>query len=196
LTPNLRSWNLTYSPPPPHCSQNASQAPIINVTIYENTTKYLYSQKNLLIAYGVSVFVSLLCVIAGLLVMWDNGIALTDSLTTILRTTRNPKFDEIVPTDSMAGADPPPQALSDTRVVWIPEAAGTRSDTVAGLKPLHSTAEPEKAERTRTGPQGQVQSPITFSNGIPGWERRRYRPTISMVETETREASPPPGGFI
>ncbi|KAL4752166.1 hypothetical protein BDW72DRAFT_192302 [Aspergillus terricola var. indicus] len=180
----------------PYFHQNASQAPTINVTIYENTTKYLYSQKNLLIAYGVSVFVSLLCVIAGLLVMWDNGIAFTDSLTTILRTTRNPKFDEIVPTDSMAGADPPPQALSNTRVVWIPEAAGTGNDTVAGLKPLHNTAEPEKKERTRTDSQPQVQSPITFSNGIPGWERKRYRPTISMVETETREASPPPGGFI
>ncbi|KAL4989782.1 hypothetical protein BDW68DRAFT_59585 [Aspergillus falconensis] len=180
----------------PYFLQNASQAPTINVTIYENITKYLYSQKNLLIAYGVSVFVSLLCVITGLLTMWDNGIAFTDSLTTILRTTRNAKFDEIVPNDSTAGADPPPQSLSNTRVVWIPEATGTRDHTVAGLKPLPSMVVPEKADQTRTVSQPQVQSPIRFTNVIPEWERKSYRPTISRVETEARDASPSPGGFI
>ncbi|KAL2831743.1 hypothetical protein BDW59DRAFT_124417 [Aspergillus cavernicola] len=159
--------------------QNSSQSQPINVTFYENDTYYLYSQKNLLIAYGVAVFVSLLCVMAGLLTMWDNGVAFTDSFSTILRATRNKKFDEIVPEDSTTGSDPPPEALSKTQVQWVP--ANDRDDTVAGLKPLSGIAEPEKPE-TRS-----PVSPISFSNRI--WERKTYQPAVSRADTS-------PDGFI
>ncbi|KAL6233451.1 hypothetical protein BDW75DRAFT_231960 [Aspergillus navahoensis] len=181
---------------------NTSLGPLVNVTIHPNQTEYVYSQRNLLIAYGVSVFISLLCIIAGLITMWDNGIAFTDSLTTILRATRNPKFDEIVPADSTTGADPVPESLSNTRVLWVPAASPGAIPTVAGLKPLPSMAKLEKAANGNgTGNAGsesglQALSPIRFSNRIPGWERKSYRPTISRVETETRDASPSPGGFI
>ncbi|KAL4744153.1 hypothetical protein BDV11DRAFT_165839 [Aspergillus similis] len=181
---------------------NTSIGPLVNVTIHPSQTEYVYSQRNLLLAYGLSVFISLLCIIAGLLTMWDNGIAFTDSPTTILRATRNPMFDEVVPADSTTGADPAPESLSKTRVLWVPSASPGSNHTVAGLKPLQNTAEPEKTGNgtgtvnadSETGLQAL--SPITFSNQIPGWKRKRYRPTISIVETETREASPPPGGFI
>jgi hypothetical protein len=149
------------------------------VTVYENETRYQYSQKNLFIAYGVSVFISLLCVMAGLLTMWDNGIAFTDSFTTILRTSRNKKFDDLIPIDSTTGADPSPESLSNTRVLWVP--SNGRDNAVAGLKPLPALAEPEKAEST------SPQSPILFSNRI--WERKSYRQTVSRVETS-------PDGFI
>ncbi|KAL5001675.1 hypothetical protein BDV10DRAFT_148449 [Aspergillus recurvatus] len=181
---------------------NTSLGPLVNVTIHPNQTEYVYSQRNLLLAYGLSVFISLLCIIAGLLTMWDNGIAFTDSPTTILRATRNPQFDEIVPADSTSGADPAPELLSKTRVLWVPAASTGANHTVAGLKPLPNTAEPEKATNGNgAGNAGsetglQALSPIRFSNRIPGWERKTYRPTISRVETETRDASPSPGGFI
>ncbi|KAL5336846.1 hypothetical protein BJX70DRAFT_260929 [Aspergillus crustosus] len=161
--------------------QNSTQAQHINVTVYENETLYRYSQKNLFIGYGVSVFVSLLCVIAGLLTMWDNGVAFSDSLSSVLRATRNKKLDDIVPNESTTGADPPPESLSNTRVLWVP--SNGRDNAVAGLKPLPALAEPEKAENT------SPQSPISFSNRIR--ERKGYRQTASRVET-----SPGPEGFI
>ncbi|KAL4786620.1 hypothetical protein BJX76DRAFT_95580 [Aspergillus varians] len=159
---------------------NQSAGPMVNVTIHPNRTEYVYSQRNLLIAYGVSVFVSLLCVIAGLLTMWDNGMAFTESLTTIVRATRNPKFNELVPSDKTAGADPPLESLGKTTVLWVPS-SGHDDDTVAGLKPLPAVAELEKAETTGS------RSPITFSNRI--WERKNYRQTVSRVDTS-------PEGFI
>ncbi|KAL4883789.1 hypothetical protein BJY04DRAFT_24461 [Aspergillus karnatakaensis] len=158
---------------------NTSQGPLTNITIHPNQTQYVYSQRNLLIAYGVSVFISLLCIIAGLLTMWDNGTAFTDSFSTILRATRNKKFDDLVPVDSTTGADPPPQALSNTRVLWVP--SNGRENAVAGLKPLPALAEPEKAENT------SPQSPISFSNKIR--ERKSYRQTVSRVDSG-------PEGFI
>ncbi|KAL4872318.1 hypothetical protein BDV12DRAFT_193756 [Aspergillus spectabilis] len=163
----------------PFYLQNSTQAQRINVTVYENETLYHYSQRNLFIGYGVSVFVSLLCVITGLLTMWDNGIAFNDSLSTVLRATRNQEFDDIVPNDSTTGADPPPEPLSNTRVLWVP--SNGRDNTVAGLKPLPALAEPEKAE------SASPQSSISFSNRIR--ERKSYRQTVSRVETS-------PDGFI
>ncbi|KAL4902655.1 hypothetical protein BDW74DRAFT_158265 [Aspergillus multicolor] len=177
---------------------NTSLGPTVNVTVHPNQTEYVYSQRNLLLAYGMSVFISLLCIIAGLLTMWDNGIAFSDSPTTILRATRTPKFDEIVPVDSTAGADPGPQSLANTRVLWIPEP--TSNDPVAGLRPLPNEAEPEKGnagngnESSENGLQSR--SPIRFVNGIPGWERKTYRPTIERVGSDPRDAEASPGGFI
>ncbi|KAL3478958.1 hypothetical protein BJX99DRAFT_93954 [Aspergillus californicus] len=158
---------------------NSTQGSMVDVYHYPNQTEYVYASRNLFIAYGVAVFVSLLCIIAGILTMWDNGITFTDSFSTILRATRNKKFDEIVPDDSTTGADPPPESLSNTRVQWMP--ASGRDDAVAGLKPLQTMAEPEKAESR------SPVSPITFSNRIR--ERKSYRPTVSRVDTS-------PEGFI
>ncbi|KAL2870094.1 uncharacterized protein BJX67DRAFT_306669 [Aspergillus lucknowensis] len=158
---------------------NTTRGPMVNVTVYPNQTEYLYSQRNLLIAYGISVFVSLLCIITGLLTMWDNGFAFSDSLSTILRATRSKKFDEIVPDDSTTGSDPPPESLSNTRVQWVP--LGGRDDSVAGLMPLPANAEPEKAE------ERSPRSPISFSNRIQ--ERKSYQPTVSRVNTS-------PDGYI
>jgi hypothetical protein len=167
---------------------------------------YLYSQKNLLIGYGVSIFVSLLCVIAGLLSMWDNGIAFTDSFSTILRATRNPRFDDIVPRDSTTGSDPPPEALARTRVQWVglPSAsisgiASGREDGlgVAGLRPLSTLAETEKGTGSGTGSRNgggneerSPRSPIAFANRIR--ERKNYQTTATVSSVTERS----PDGFI
>lgn len=160
--------------------QNETEAQRINVTYRETQTKYVYSEKNLLIGYGVSVFVSLLCVIAGLLTMWNNGIAFTDSLSTIVRATRNKKFEDIVPGDKTTGSDPPPESLAKTQVLWVP--SGATDDEPAGLKPIPTVAEPEKAENSGSS------SPIAFTNRI--WERKSYRQTSTRVDNTS------PEGFI
>ncbi|KKK23717.1 hypothetical protein AOCH_006792 [Aspergillus ochraceoroseus] len=122
--------------------QNTSQAKTINVTVYQNQTKYSYAQRNLLIAYGVAVVVSLLCVIAGFLTMVDNGFAFTDSFSTILRATRNSDFDDIVPVAATTGADPLPRSVAKTRVQWMPSSGG--SEGIAGLKPLPADDDEKK----------------------------------------------------
>lgn len=173
-------------------SLNESQANNINVTVYENEARYLYSQKNLLIAYGVSVLVSLLCIIAGFLTMWNNRIAFTDSLTTILRATRSKKFDDILPRETTTGADPPTQTLSDTRVLWV--GAGDRDDSVAGLKPLPNDTEKEKGQdgsaRASPAPSPRSNSPISFDNRIE--QREDPRPAFLRAHL----ASTTPEGFI
>ncbi|KAL4938422.1 hypothetical protein BDV06DRAFT_56657 [Aspergillus oleicola] len=172
---------------------NTTLGPVTNITTRPTETRYTYSSLNLLIAYGVSVFVSLLCIIAGLLSMWDNGVAFTDSLSTILRATRNRKFDEIVSRESTTGADPGPKVLADTRVLWVGLPAsrsgsggsgedGDNSEgEVAGLKPLPSLAETEKG--TSNDESAHPMSPITFSNRIR--ERKSYRPAVAQVESDT-----------
>ncbi|KAL2836717.1 hypothetical protein BJY01DRAFT_52962 [Aspergillus pseudoustus] len=187
----------------PYFQLNATNATPINVTTYSYETRYLYSQKNLLIAYGVSVFISLLCIMAGFLTMWDNGFAFSDSFSTILRATRNPKFDEIVPPDSTTGSDPPPESLSRTRVQWVPshiDVSGREQDgvTVAGLRPLPSLAETEKgssssgrdSERGSGGGGRSPRSPIAFANRIR--ERKNYTATTTVAQVDERS----PGGFI
>ncbi|KAL2818104.1 hypothetical protein BJX63DRAFT_84054 [Aspergillus granulosus] len=182
----------------PYFLQNTSQSTITNITIRTNEVLYLYSQKNLLIGYGVSIFVSLLCVIAGLLSMWDNGIAFTDSFSTILRATRNPKFDEIIPLDSTTGSDPPPESLSRTRVQWVPLSSSSGFESgreaggagVAGLRPLSTLAGMEKGNKggNRDTERGSPRSPIAFANRIR--ERKDYTATVSRVDERS------PEGFI
>ncbi|KAL4969406.1 uncharacterized protein BDV14DRAFT_104244 [Aspergillus stella-maris] len=172
----------------PFFHQNMSSAPQTNVTIFTLEPRYLYTAKNLLIAYGVSVFVSLLCIIAGLLSMWYNGFAFADTLSTILRATRNKKFDEIVDRESTTGADPGPKALGDTRVVWVGLPAsdsGEGGRQVSGLKPLPSLAETEKGTSTGNDKSTHPMSPITFSNRIR--ERKSYRPAVERVESNSNE---------
>ncbi|KAL4790489.1 hypothetical protein BDV19DRAFT_394059 [Aspergillus venezuelensis] len=170
---------------------NTTAGPITNITTRPTETRYTYAARNLLIAYGVSVFVSLLCIIAGLLSMWDNGIAFSDSLSTILRATRNRKFDEIVDRESMTGADPGPKALGDTRVIWVGLPSSSHSESaegsgqVAGLKPLPSLAETEKGRRSGNDESTHPMSPITFSNRIR--ERKSYRPAAERVESDSNE---------
>ncbi|KAL3458470.1 hypothetical protein BJX64DRAFT_224225 [Aspergillus heterothallicus] len=180
--------------------QNSSQSQPHNITVLSNEVLYRYSQKNLFIAYGVSIFISLLCVIAGLLSMWDNGIAFSDSFSTILRATRNPKFDEIVPLDSTTGSDPPPESLARTRVQWVPSRislTGREQDAVAGLKPLAAVAETEKGNNNSGGVDGSdggggrsPRSPIAFANRIR--ERKNYTATATVSRVDERS----PGGFI
>ncbi|KAL3449045.1 hypothetical protein BJX65DRAFT_273979 [Aspergillus insuetus] len=191
----------------PYFLQNTTQAAPRNITVYSNEVLYLYSQKNLLIGYGVSIFVSLLCVIAGLLSMWDNGIAFTDSFSTILRATRNPRFDDIVPRDSTTGSDPPPEALARTRVQWVglPLASisgipSGREDGLgfAGLRPLSALAETEKGTGSARGSdtgngngERSPRSPIAFANRIR--ERKNYQATTATVSSVTERS---PDGFI
>jgi hypothetical protein len=143
--------------------------------------------------------------------MWDNGFAFTDSFSTILRATRNSRFDEIVPQDSTTGSDPPPEALSRTRVQWVglPSSLSASSSGVglasgredglgvAGLRPLSTLAETEKGTGSARGSETgngngerSPRSPIAFANRIR--ERKNYQATATVSSVTERS----PDGFI
>jgi hypothetical protein len=68
--------------------------------------EYSYHAQNLLIAYGVGFFVTLVTVAIGLFVFWQAAHSFTSSFSTFLRTTRNPDLDALVPAAQTTGACP------------------------------------------------------------------------------------------
>jgi hypothetical protein len=75
---------------------------------------YSYSQRNLLLSYGIALFLTLLASISGCLAIFHNGASYTHKFSTILRTTTG--LGELVEKEDRTGADPLPIYLSRARV--------------------------------------------------------------------------------
>jgi hypothetical protein len=87
---------------------------LINVTRSYTRNTYSYSQRNLLLSYGIALFLTLLASISGCLAIFCNGASYTHKFSTILRTTTG--LGELVEKNDRAGADPLPRYLSRARV--------------------------------------------------------------------------------
>jgi hypothetical protein len=87
---------------------------LINVTRSYTRNTYSYSQRNLLLSYGIALFLTLLASISGCMAIFHNGASYTHKFSTILRTTTG--LGELVEKNDRAGADPLPKYLSRARV--------------------------------------------------------------------------------
>jgi len=63
----------------------------VRVSITSNI--YSYDQNNLLISYGATIFVALICVLVGVASLIKNGIYHRTTFSTVMATTRNPDLD-------------------------------------------------------------------------------------------------------
>jgi hypothetical protein len=86
----------------------------INVTRSYTRNTYFYSQRNLLLSYGIALFLTLLASISGCLAIFYNGASYTHKFSTILRTTA--ELGELVEKSDRTGADPLPKYMSRARV--------------------------------------------------------------------------------
>lgn len=82
----------------------------VNVTRSYTRNIYTYSQRNLLMSYGIALGLTLLASIAGCVAIIFNGASYTHKFSTILRTTSG--FEELVNEKDRSGADPLPKYLS------------------------------------------------------------------------------------
>ncbi|KAJ4115368.1 hypothetical protein NW768_011220 [Fusarium equiseti] len=87
------------------------------VTRFSPQNAYSYEPRNLFIAYGIGLLFSLIVVIFGLLCIKSASASYTNSFSTILRTTRNPELDAVVPSAETSGAEPLSKHLSNVRLV-------------------------------------------------------------------------------
>ncbi|CAG7558758.1 unnamed protein product [Fusarium equiseti] len=93
---------------------NISRGP---VTRFSAQNAFSYEPRNLFIAYGIGILFSLIVVIFGLLCIISASASYTSSFSTILRTTRNPELDAVVPSAETSGAEPLSKHLSNVRLV-------------------------------------------------------------------------------
>ncbi|KAM0080783.1 hypothetical protein ACKRZS_007050 [Fusarium odoratissimum] len=97
--------------------QNDTAASHGNITYLTTQIAFSYEPRNLFIAYGMGVLASAIIVIVGLLCIKSASASYATTFSTILRTTRNPDIDTIVPAAETSGAEPLSKHLGDTRLV-------------------------------------------------------------------------------
>lgn len=66
-----------------------------NVTTAEPINVYIYHPKNLLLAYGVALFLALIALVLGACAYVSNGVSHSNSFSSIVRATRNPDLLDI-----------------------------------------------------------------------------------------------------
>jgi hypothetical protein len=86
----------------------------VDVTVSYTRNLYSYSQKNLIVSYGVALSLALLASIAGCVAIFCNGASYTQKFSTVLRTTTG--LGQVVAENDRSGADPLPKYLSRARV--------------------------------------------------------------------------------
>lgn len=97
--------------------QNDTEATRGPITYWTTQNAYSYAPRNLLIAYGLGVVASTALCIVGLVCISSAEASYGSSFSTILRTTRNPDLDALVPAAETSGAEPLSKELCKTRLV-------------------------------------------------------------------------------
>ncbi|KAI9765995.1 MAG: hypothetical protein M1840_007002 [Geoglossum simile] len=120
--------------------QSTRLIPDTNVTFRYPQNVYLYSQKYLLLAYGIAILFTLFGVIVGFLSLFANGASFSNSFSTVLRVTRDPKLLEIMHPAETSGTDPLPKHLADTMVYVKPVVVPDPVERYAGLSLKRASA--------------------------------------------------------
>ncbi|OQU96014.1 hypothetical protein CLAIMM_02158 [Cladophialophora immunda] len=91
---------------------NDTVAPFVNVSVTTYPNKYTYDAFDLWLSYGIAIGVTLLCVAFGLEAIVRNQATYSNRFSTILRTTRNSAFDDLVG-ENDDGSDPLPTSIGE-----------------------------------------------------------------------------------
>lgn len=78
-------------------------------------TKYEYHMRNLLLAYGLSIAASAVCVFFGLRALWMNGVSHESSFFSIVATTRSAFLDQLTLGHSL-GTESPSESILKTKL--------------------------------------------------------------------------------
>jgi len=90
---------------------------ITNATQHTFESQFVYEPRTLLVAYGISTLVALLCVAMGVYALRQNGVSYTNSFSTIVRVTRDPELDKLIEDEGdLQGTDPVPPHIHNAVV--------------------------------------------------------------------------------
>jgi len=79
--------------------------------------EFVYQPRALLIAYGISAGLALICILMGVRALLQNGASYTSSFSTIVRVTRDPALSRLIADeDDLQGAEPVPKHISRVEV--------------------------------------------------------------------------------
>lgn len=104
--------------------QNTSTAAFVPVTISEFRNLYVYSPRDLYIAYGLAFLFSVVCVVIGLGALRDNGLSYSHTFSAVMRATQRSDFDALVTSAEATGADPLPRKIGEAKVRYDSRVTG------------------------------------------------------------------------
>ncbi|KIW34877.1 uncharacterized protein PV07_01624 [Cladophialophora immunda] len=80
-------------------------------------SQFVYEPRALLVAYGLSAFFALICVLLGVHALLHNGASYTNSFSTIVRVTRDPALSRLIADEGdLQGAEPVPKHIHRAEV--------------------------------------------------------------------------------
>ncbi|KAL6918538.1 hypothetical protein FSST1_010033 [Fusarium sambucinum] len=107
--------------------QNNTAASRGPVTYSSPQNEFSYEPRNLFIAYGIGLLLSFAIVLVGLLCIKSASASYESRFSTIVRTTRNPELDTVVPAAETTGVEPLSKYLSNVRLVLRRQGGGPQS---------------------------------------------------------------------
>ncbi|CEI63337.1 hypothetical protein FVEN_g132 [Fusarium venenatum] len=108
--------------------QNDTAASYGPITRFSAQNAFSYEPRNLFIAYGIGILFSMIIVIYGLLCIKSASASYANSFSTILRTTRNPDLDTVIPTAETSGAEPLSKNIGNIRLMLRRQGSGLEGD--------------------------------------------------------------------
>ncbi|KAF2674051.1 hypothetical protein BT63DRAFT_366381 [Microthyrium microscopicum] len=141
-------------------------APIVNTTVKHTNpvNRYTYSARNLWIAYGLALLLSLFAILLGLLAFLTNEASHDNSFSTIMSITRDPALGPLFP-DCCHGKLPLPSASLDAKLRIREMEGGGESLMPVGHVPIVCTACMEKQGNVMDGQRpGRLRRSIEYAN--------------------------------
>ncbi|KAI6775993.1 hypothetical protein HG530_002751 [Fusarium avenaceum] len=127
--------------------QNDTSASYHPITRYSPQNEFSYESRNLFIAYGIGILFSSMVVVYGLLCIKSASASYANSFSTILRTTRNPDLDAVIPATETSGAEPLSKNLGNVRLVLRRQGNGLEG---GGGEATFFVNDPKPADGKRT----------------------------------------------
>lgn len=165
--------------------QDVSSASLISVITHSPQNIYVYSPRNLILAYGIAILFTLVGVILGFWCLSVNGGSYSNSFSTVLRTTRNSQLDTLVRTSETTGADPLPHHLGRTKVSLQVLSTDSSGQPHVAIALARTPFFPPGRKTTRDG-----QSSAALLEAASGSEAPRASPSLDPVDLDASAKAP------
>ncbi|KAH0841142.1 hypothetical protein AYO21_11437 [Fonsecaea monophora] len=120
-------------------------------TLHRSLNTFSYNPRTLIVAYSIVIALAAACLACGITALYRNGVSYTNNFSTILRVTRDKRFDALIEDDEdRAGADPLPRHVGDVVVTYVGE--GEVEAAAVGVDAEAESAQPQgRAAYTHVG---------------------------------------------
>ena len=123
------------SPPVRLPSSSPFAPPLVNVTLNNYSTTYVYAASKLWLSYGIGIFLATIAVAIGISALIANGASYSFSFSTVLRVLQNAELSEEVKEEDWGGYDPLPSYLAKAKIRFKESSSGHSSAADRAEKP-------------------------------------------------------------